>query len=46
MCVRSMEASVFQGLPVEFPVGVATRTRAFYDIMLVTSTIDINENAY
>ena len=22
MCVRNMEVSVFQGLPVEFPVGV------------------------
>ena len=29
MCVRNMEASVFQMLPVEFPVGVATRTRLF-----------------
>ena len=27
MCVRNTEASVFQRLPVEFPVGVATRTR-------------------
>ena len=29
MCVRNTEASVFQRLPVEFPVGVATRTRLF-----------------
>ena len=29
MCVRNMEASVFQGLPVEFPVGVTTSTQAF-----------------
>ena len=28
MCVRNMEASVFQGLLIEFPVSVATRTRA------------------
>ena len=28
MSVRNMEASVFQRLPVEFPVGVATRTWA------------------
>ena len=29
MCVRNMEAFVFQGLAVEFPVGVAIRTWAF-----------------
>ena len=29
MCVRNMEASVFQGLPVEFPLGVATCAWAF-----------------
>ena len=29
MCVRNMEASVFQRLPVEFPVGVVTRTWLF-----------------
>ena len=29
MCVWNMEALVFQGLPVEFPVGVAIRTWAF-----------------
>ena len=29
MCVRNTEASIFQRLPVEFPVGVATRTRLF-----------------
>ena len=29
MCVRNTEASVFQRLPVEFPLGVATRTRLF-----------------
>ena len=33
MCVRNMEASVFQGLPVEFPVGVAIRTWAFLHVM-------------
>ena len=29
MCVQNMEASVFQRLPVEFLVGVATHTHAF-----------------
>ena len=26
MCVQNMKVSIFQGLPVEFPVGVATCT--------------------
>ena len=28
MCVRNMGASVFQRLPVEFPVGMTTHTQA------------------
>ena len=32
MCVQNTEASVFQRLPVEFPVGVATRSRLFSTI--------------
>ena len=34
MCVQNTEASVFQGLPVEFPLGVAIRTRAFQHKMV------------
>ena len=33
MCVRNMGAAIFQGLPVQFPLGVPTRIRAVqYDM--------------
>ena len=41
MCVQNMEASIFQGLPVEFLVGVATHTRAFQHNMAMFLELEL-----
>ena len=45
MCVRNTEASVFQRLPVEFPVGVATRTRTTWPRFWSSVLLCVGEKA-